>query len=155
MPWYTAKQMRENGQKQRHRQKRDFAVVDVSTTPSRKIHAIHVNNFYHLCACAIRENDAADRVETSFDISENNSTKNQGQVDNPTTQNLPGKQVVRGSSRLNASEFLEFLDPISFYSSPLLCRRSPKSSLDSWLHKNVLKRQQEDTSHNHSIWKCV
>ena len=81
MPWYTAKQMRENGQKQRHRQKRDFAVVDVSTTPSRKIHAIHVNNFYHLCACAIRENDAADRVETSFDISENNSTKNQGQLD--------------------------------------------------------------------------
>ena len=95
-----------------------------------------------------REPSLRNRVETSFDISESNSTKNRGKLDNPTTQNLPGEQVARGSSRLNASEFLEFLDPISFYSSPLLCRRSPKSSLDSWLHKNVLKRQQ-DTSHNH------
>ena len=95
-----------------------------------------------------REPSLRNRVETSFDISESNSTKNRGKLDNPTIQNLPGEQVARGSSRLNASEFLEFLDPISFYSSPLLCRRSPKSSLDSWLHKNVLKRQQ-DTSHNH------
>lgn len=96
----------------------------------------------------LREPSLRNRVETSFDISESNSTKNRGKLDNPTIQNLPGEQVARGSSRLNASEFLEFLDPISFYSSPLLCRRSPKSSLDSWLHKNVLKRQQ-DTSHNH------
>lgn len=32
------------------------------------------------------------------------------------TENSPGEQEVRGSSRPNASEFPRFLDPISFYS---------------------------------------
>ena len=66
-----------------------------------------------------REPSLRNRVETSFDISESNSTKNRGKLDISTTQNLPGEQEARGSSRLNASEFLEFSDPISFYSSPL------------------------------------
>lgn len=37
--------------------KRDFPVVDISTIPLCKIHAIHVNNFYHSCTCAMWEND--------------------------------------------------------------------------------------------------
>ena len=37
--------------------KRDFPVVDMSTIPLCKIHAIHVNNFYHSCTCAMWEND--------------------------------------------------------------------------------------------------
>lgn len=61
----------------------------------------------------------------------------------PNTQILPGEQGVRGSSRPNASEFPRFSDPISFYSFPLLYRRSLWSSLDSWWQKCVLKREQE------------
>lgn len=52
-------------------------------------------------------------------------------INNATTQNLPGEQAARESSRPSESEFPKFSDPISFYSFPLLCPRLLKSPLDS------------------------